>query len=236
MPADTSDQQITYPIDGDSADNPAAFLAMLADVEPRLVREYTTEADRTTRMTALAANDISTLSAPSVGSARAEVYNGSDHISLFTRALYANVRKAADEALPISTTTLQNDDELFVPLPTAGTFAFEGRIIYDSATAADIKFAFTIPAGASFTWGIIGPATTVSSGIGDGNFNVTTSSATALTAGGSGVGVFTNALLWGEVTMGGTAGNLQLQWAQNTSDATVTTVRARSRLLAWREL
>lgn len=40
----------------------------------------------------------------------------------------------------------------------------------------------------------------------------------------------------GEITMGGTAGNLQMQAAQNTSDATNVNVFERSYLEIWREL
>jgi len=233
MPADTPDQQITYPVDADAADNPVDFLAMLADVEPRLQREYTTEADRTTRMTALSNGDLSVLTAPSVGSPRTEVYDGTNHISLQTRSFFAFVRKTSNEVVNNST-TLQDDNALLAALPTAGTFAFELDLVYSASTVADFKMAFTIPAGASITWWGFGLVTGVSSMSGDIQFMAATASGTSASIGGAGTGNFTSARIAGEVVMGGTAGNLQLQWAQANLEATDATVRAPSRLMVWR--
>ena len=229
MPTDTTDQQITTPTGTDAADNPVAFVNNVADVEPRLVRRYTNEADRTARMLALAENDVSTLAAED----RAEIYNGTNHISLFSRGIFANKFRTADLAPPINNSTvLFSDTVLFAALPTAGRFQFELVLFYDSSTTADLKVAFTIPAAAVIRWGGVGPSTTVSGGVGTAQFSVAIGSGTTITYGGSGVGTANTVALIakGNVLMGGTAGNLQLQYAQQVADPTDTVVLAHSRL------
>lgn len=234
MPTDTPDQQITTPVDGDAADNPVAFLAMVADVEPRLVREYTNEADRTARMLALSQNDLSSLTAPTTGRARLEAWDGSTHVSAYVRNMYTYVRKSADETITNST-ALQNDDVLFSPLAaSSGTYQFEMNILYSASTVADIKFAFTWPAGATVTWGVIGLATGAGSISGDATFGNAVASGTSVAIGGAGATTPTPCQIFGDVIMGANAGNLQLQWAQQNLEATNCIVRAGSNLRLWR--
>lgn len=228
MPTDTPDQQITMPVDADTADAPVAFVSTIGDLEHLLVRHYTNEADRTTRMLTLVENDVSALGTEN----RVEVWDGAAHVSLHTRALYVYSRVSAAQLLTISNTALQNLTNMLAALPgTAGAiFGFRGKVFYDSATAADIKFAFTMPAGATFQWGLLSTATNGTSP----TFTSTTASGTALSAVGLGVGTQSIATFEGEITMGATAGNLQMQAAQNTSDATQSTVSPRSHIEVWR--
>lgn len=236
MPTNTPDQQITYPADADAADNPVAFNQFVGDVEPRLVREYTTEADRTARMLALTTNEISSLSAPSVGTPRVEVYDGTNHVSLYTRSLYGFVRLNATFPLTASSTVLQNVTGIAIALPAVASqiFRFRGVLFYDGAATGDIKFAFTVPAGVTMRWGAIGLAAAAATNPGDGTFASTPTSGTALGFGCAGAGTILMATVEGELTTSATAGNLQLQAAQNTSDVTVSNVIARSSLEAWR--
>lgn len=229
MPTDTSDQQITMPVDADSADNPVAFVNMVADVESRLVRRYTDEADRTARMLSLTENAISGLATEN----RLDCYDGSNHVSLYRRGLFAFGIKTANQNLTLSSTTLQDVTQLVFAMPTAGTFTFRGIVYYESATAADIKFAFTIPAGATMRWNILGVVTTATS-TGDATFTTTTTSDSSVSFGGAGAGVTLCAQIEGDYTAGGTAGNLQFRAAQATSDATQTIITSRSRIEVWR--
>ena len=228
MPAATPDQGLSLPIGADAADNPVAFTNFVAGTEARLVREYTDLADRTARMAVLAENDISTLATEN----RAEIYNGSAHISLHTRSVFLTTRVAADQILTASNTVLQNVTSMVATLPgTAGAiFHWRSCVYYDASATADIKFAYTIPAGATMRWGL--------NGLGSGGTNpvygTATASGTSVALGGIGVATVLMALIEGEVTMGATAGNLQLQAAQNTSDASVTTVFTRSFMEVWR--
>lgn len=229
MPTVTTDQGLSLPIDADTADNPVAFNNFVAGTEPRLVREYTNEADRTARMLVLAENDISTLATEN----RADIYNGTAHVSLHTRAVFLATRTAADQTLTASSTVLQNVTNMVATLPgtTGAIFQWYCRIFYDASTAADVKFAFTIPAGATMRWGLNSLGT---GGTNPSPYATTTVSGTALPAGAVGVGSGLYAIIEGEVTMGATGGNLQLQAAQNTGDATVTLILARSYMEVWR--
>jgi len=226
MPTVTPDQGLSLPIGPDIANNPAAFNNFVAGVEPRLVRQYTDLADRTARQLVVAENELSGLGTEN----RVEVYNGTNNISLRTRANFLTTRIAVSQVLTASSTVLQNVTNMVATLPSAGLFQFRGRIFYEASTTADIKFAWTIPAGANMRWGI--------NGLGPGGTNpvytAITGSGTATPLGGLGVGSVLMALFDAEVSMGGTAGNLQLQGAQNTSDASVTTVFDRTFMEVWR--
>lgn len=232
MPANTPDQQIPLPVDADTADNPVAFNQFVGAVEQRLVRLYADLADRTARMLTVVENELSGLGVED----RVEVYDGAAHVSLYRRAVFGYTRTSATQNVGPSNTVLANLTNMAIALPaTVGAiFRFRGCVFYDSATAADIKFAFTIPAGATMEWGIMGLATAIAGTTGDASMPATTGSGTALVAGGAGVGT----ALWiqyeGEVTMAAAAGDLQMQAAQQTSDPTATTIHARSFLECWR--
>lgn len=232
MPVNTTDQQIPMPIDADSADNPVAFVNYTGSVEQRLVRLYTNEADRTARMLVLQEGDISHLAADD----RSEVYSGTTHLSLFTRSLWADKFRITDAAAINNSTALVSDSVLVTALPATGRFHFDLTIFYDSSVTADFKVAFTIPAGATIRWGANGPSTAITAGVGSGQYSVAVASAASIAFGGSGVGTANTvmAIARGTVVMGGTAGNLQTQYAQQALDPTNTVVREHSRLQVWR--
>lgn len=232
MPSVTPDQGLSLPVGLDVADNPVAFINFVAGVEPRLVRLYTDEADRTTRQLVVAENEISGLATEN----RLEVWNGTANVSLYERSLYAHVRTTATQNLTISNIVLQNVTNLVVALPgTVGAvFNWRAKVFYASATAADIKFAFTVPAATTMRWGVMGLATTTAAGSGDVNCDSTAVSGTALPIGGAGVGTVLWARMEGSIIMGATPGNLQMQAAQNTSDATQSTINAFSDMEVWR--
>jgi len=229
MPTDTADQQITLPIGVDTADNPVAFINFVADVEQRLVRRYTNAADRTARMLVLTENDLSTLAAED----RVEVYDGIDHVSLYSRCLFSQTRVNPSQILTQNTTVLQNVTNLFAPMPLTGSFGFRAGIFYSSSVTADIKFAFSIPAAASILWN--GNGVVLGSGVsGDGTFNTANASDAALSYGAAGVGTTLFCSIEGSYIAGGTAGNLQFRAAQNTAELSNTTIVATSRLEVWR--
>jgi len=228
MPAVTPDQGLSLPIGADVANNPAAFNNFVAGVEPRLVRLYTDEADRTARQLVVAENELSALGTEN----RVEVYNGAANISLHTRAVHTTTRVAVSQVLTASSAVLQNVTNMVAALPAipGAIFQWTGRVYYEASTTADIKFAWTIPAGATMRWGL--------NGLGPGGTNpiytTITGSGTAISVGALGVGTVLLAMFEGEVTMAAAAGNLQLQAAQNTADASVTTVFDRTFMEVWR--
>lgn len=143
-------------------------------------------------------------------------------------------RKSVEESVSLST-TLQNDDELWLSLPSNSTWMVDGLLLYDAATAADISVYFTAPTGASYRMGWLRLDPSVSA---FSNATIRADIATefnAVTLGGAGgTSNICTALYSGSVVMGANPGNLQLMWAQAASSGTQTRVWAGSTLRAMR--
>jgi hypothetical protein len=128
-----------------------------------------------------------------------------------------------------SSATLVNDSALAVPLLANAVYDFELVLGYNGASGAgNIKLAWVLPSGATIGYAIYGNTTGGSAT--DAPW-VTSTSAQAL--GTSGTSTPVGAVLSGTVAVSGTPGTMQLQWAQNSSNGTATTVLAGSVLLAW---
>ena len=124
-----------------------------------------------------------------------------------------------------SSVALVNDANLVFAIAASEIWQFELDLYstFDSVSASGLKAAFTVPAGATLQWGANNQAPVLVSG-----------TAMQLVAGG-GAGAGTNIQkVIGQVINGSTAGTVQLQWAQNTSNATATELKAGSSLLATR--
>lgn len=143
----------------------------------------------------------------------------------FTEQIFA--LKTADESIS-SSTTLQNDDELRVAVVAGAKYTMEAFLIYTGAAdpAGGLKLGWTGPSGATMKWANFGVTQNVSPTL--VNYNVVVESI----GGGRGVGTNGAAEMssrpCGQLTVSSTAGNLQLQWAQGTSNATATVVKAGS--------
>lgn len=128
-----------------------------------------------------------------------------------------------------SSTTLVSDSALVIPLVADAVYDFELVLGYNGASGAgNIKLAWVLPSGATIGYAIYGNTT---SGAATDAPWVTSASAQAL--GTSGTSTPVAAVLSGTVNVGSTAGTMQLQWAQNGSSGTATTVLAGSVLLGW---
>ena len=128
------------------------------------------------------------------------------------------IRKTADEIVSNSA-VLQNDDELLLPLGANESWAFLIVIRLNSTAVADFSFKLTAPAGA------VGEYIITAEGVADSN---PVGNVYGIVADGS------NQILAlrGVVVNGSTAGNLQLQWSQNTAEASDTKVLANSYIIA----
>lgn len=143
------------------------------------------------------------------------------------------IAKTADETVTGST-TLQNDDHLVLPVVANAVYTFDLDLyMTDSAdVVGDFKMSFTCPTGATFDMHGAGAHVTDLGGGTSSNGEwigklATTSAGATIAFGVSNPGP-TAARVYGRLVMGGTAGNLQLQWAQNASDASGTTLKAGS--------
>ena len=226
------DQGITLQVGTDAANYPPAQNLMFAGLLSRLNLRYANEAARTANHPVSVANEVSWLTAE----ARGEYWNGANWISLQgPRSYFSYARRTTDTPTIASNTVLANDTVLLASMPTAGTFSWETILYYDSSQTADLKVAYTFPAGATVKWGVIGLSTGATGTTGDGQFAVQTVSGTSVAIGGANVGTILIASIRGDYIAGGTAGNLQHQAAQQTSDATNTTVsRIGSYMRVWR--
>ena len=133
------------------------------------------------------------------------------------------VRKSSDQSVT-SSTTVVNDSQLKFAVEASATYIFEAWLYtYAADGTPDIKVTFTGPAGSTVLWSSsqvifnAGGATTL----------------TVVAAGGTTADLFVDAnfraiQLYGTILNSTTAGDVQLQWAQNTSSANSTTVKAGS--------
>ena len=230
MAIPTPNQGIPEQQGGDAANLPLAQVAWDGVMENRLAQRYASIADRAARNAAPNENEISALADVD----RVEVFDTANWISLHSRALWGNVRRAVDSVPVNNNVALQNDTNLVVPLPTAGIFQWRQVSFYDCTAVADFKMAYTWPAGATAIWGVQGLSPAAAANPGDGTFATVAASGGTTSVGGTGAGTILMVMVEGEITMGGTAGNLQFQYAQQNLEVSNLIHRARSRLHMWR--
>jgi len=216
----TPDQAIVIPVGGDAANNPTAFVNMIAGVESRLVLRYANLAGRTALHTSPVENDVTALAAED----RIDAYDGASYVSLTSRGRYARRMRTTNATPIISNTTLVADAVLLVTLDVTGTFSIRGRLYYDASTAGDVRMALNFPAVTAAKWGLLGRNATTQTNI---DAITATASASPLQAGGNGVGTETFFDFEGFITTTAT-GTLQVSYAQGTSDATNLTIRSGS--------
>jgi hypothetical protein len=132
-----------------------------------------------------------------------------------------------------STTTLANDPGLFLALEASATYIVDGYVVYSNALAAgsaDIKVAFAVPAGVSASQvTMYGTSGVVTADL--VTYDLTANSGTRDSPGN---GATAMAFQPKASCVTTTAGNVTLQWAQNTSASTATIVQAGSWLRATR--
>ena len=143
----------------------------------------------------------------------------------------AIVRKTANESVS-SSTTLQDDDHLVFAIGASEIWSVTLHIFFLCDVSGDIKFGLTVPSGASGTFAGIGPALGMSSVV-DAPVNISRVELDGTLAygglsGGSPAYVQLNILLVNSTN----ADDLQLQWAQNGSSGTATTVYEHSHGIA----
>ena len=133
--------------------------------------------------------------------------------------------KTADESVT-SSTAFQNDDHLFFAMEANKDYQFEMAIFYLHNSSPDVKIQFTGPASINWiagvvAWTLTGTATDFTS-------------LTALDTSMPYIGSSDEAMIVirASISNGANAGNLKLQWAQNTSNGTAVTFRKGSYVFA----
>lgn len=150
-------------------------------------------------------------------------------VDVLRSMVYDEVAKATTETVT-SSTTYQDDNELFLPALANAQYRFDLLLLHSSGTTGKFKMQFTAPAGATVAWGVIGVASAVTSSNPVTDVSMPSRTVSDILGLGGGNLTGTTALISGVLTTSSTAGNLMLQWAQNVSDAAATQVRAGSTL------
>ena len=147
------------------------------------------------------------------------------------------VRKTSNESVT-SSTTLQNDDALVFAIGASEVWAITFHVFFRSATGGDIKIGVTVPSGAAGTLTGIGPALGTSD-VEDSNVVIANTTNTdfsgTLSFGALASGKYSYAQINVFVVNSTNSGNVQLQWAQNGSDGTATTVYTHSHGVAQKQ-
>lgn len=135
------------------------------------------------------------------------------------------IPKTADESLAANT-TLQNDDHLFFAMAANEYYSIRGTLWHSNAAdAGHLKIAFTVPASATYH--------VASEGVGAGGSSYDHNDHRNVAATASYFSPATGAVCHfrGIVANAGTAGNFQVQWAQNTVNGTATFIKKGSHLI-----
>ena len=144
------------------------------------------------------------------------------------------IKKAADEA--VSNNTLQNDNDFVINQSANETWVYQFTLHATSTNEADFKYSVTAPAGAQC--GFVGDAIkSNNSAVGDPPYPTGCSESGSLAFSGAlgASNLYDTVLINGTVITAGTAGNVTLQWAQNTTRAThVLNVASSSHMIAFK--
>lgn len=155
---------------------------------------------------------------------------------LLTSMLPQVARKTADTSITASATTVADTHMQFTVVANA-VYVWNAWIIYDGHIDGDLNVDFTAPTGSEGEWGGMGagrPVTGASStptlridtaGVSGYMVRTETSDVTSARSFGClGVGTTMSLLLVGTLRVGSTAGTFSLDWAQQASHATATTL------------
>lgn len=135
-----------------------------------------------------------------------------------------SARKTATESVT-SSTVLQDDNHLLITVAANTNYVITGTFYVTSASATpDFKMAFVTPSGTiavSYAALVIGAGSSPSRGA-----DVLSTSGVAGNAITIGAGEVLIVQIQGTISVGVTGGTFKLQWAQNTSSGTATTINA----------
>jgi len=137
---------------------------------------------------------------------------------------FTMVRKTADQTVNNSA-ILQNDDQLLFAIGANEVWEFSFILLATSGTTPDMQVAVTMPSGGDVDWFWVGPnsAGTLVEIVVNGSAGSTNMEAKDNP---------TVIIIRGIAVNSTNAGNVQLQWAQNTANATDTKVLTNSCLIA----
>jgi len=119
-----------------------------------------------------------------------------------------------------NTAVIQNDDELFLSVSASTKYIFDLYVPYNSGTTPDLKVGWTLPASATNVWRVDYFDTAAAAQKGQSS----TVPTTGFVIGGFGADLF--AYFTGTISVSTTAGTMQVVWAQNTANASNSSILA----------
>jgi len=146
--------------------------------------------------------------------------------------MYASTYVKTSAETVNDSTVLQNDDDLVAAVAASTKYIFKAVLYFTGNVAADIKFAFTTPASITFMRWSGGMVEYNVDGTNLQHCAVITASGTAGNTAAQGA-TETCYVIHGILSNGINAGNLQLQWAQQTANASDTDMLPGSHLIVW---
>jgi hypothetical protein len=143
---------------------------------------------------------------------------------------FNTITKTADQAATQSTTTMQNDTALVFAVNANTTYVFDAWIpVNDSNATADLKYTFTTPASSTLNIMSMYYSSATANVICNIIASATACANTTINQANHFIQVR------GQVTIAGTAGNVQFQFAQNTSTAASFPVIKKGATLTWKQ-
>jgi hypothetical protein len=139
--------------------------------------------------------------------------------------------QSADQ-LRNNNTTLLSSTDLTWTVEANAVYAFDSLILIDANTTADFKYNFLLPAGSGIVQSLWGSGVSNGAGIIDGAIFHDVVTSAGLPAGGANSGTPLSLKPQGLIAIGGTAGTVTFQFAQNTANASNTILK----LGSWIEL
>lgn len=151
---------------------------------------------------------------------------GSELLAAFNQVKALTAVKTADETVT-SSTTLQDDNELFASVAANTTYELTGWLyVASTSNTPDMKLGYTGPSGATLVHSAWGQQTGATTNTGSPDTGVHATISGVHTKGV--INGNLSILLHGTLVVSSTAGTFRFQWAQQTSDAAGTTVKAGS--------
>ena len=229
MVGQTPKAGLRYAQQTDAAVALTGFQNLATDLDSVVLPKYTSTANRDSANPSPSAGDHCYLNFGSAGGQTLQVYENASWKSYFRAPLFAY--KTADSTRTSNTTT-SADTHLTLPVPENGTYVLNLWGMLTGSNAGDFKFNFSYPAGGSMSVGPLGLAVAATGT----NGSLEAFSGTGLDASTPTIDMYvgtvasftTNFMIHGLLLSGVAGGTVTLNWAQNTSDGTATTLKAGS--------
>jgi len=217
---------ITYPDQSDTANMQASMLEMITSAEGYVVSKHATTTARGTAIPSPTNGDICFVTDTAAGATNNafNVRQSAAWVAMYTAPLFAY--KTAQESVTSSTVT-QADNHLFVTVEANRIYTLEMWLNYTGVDAGDLKLNFSYPANCSVAYGNIGYSSTATGAapvIIAGAWGTDASTPTSDLPFGTITGSTVSGIVNGLVIVGNTGGALTLNWAQNTSSGTATSL------------